>query len=142
MDQISLVTARVVRRNEQYGYKLKGKGEQYLVRHQEGENPGDKVVEYLQPFAIEPIIIEAVRLEKGVDFLNQEEERERNYKCTVAYIVLNESTGKESKVRKGMYLYADDCQEALNCVEKSFGLAESAGVVSIAQTKIIELIWR
>lgn len=140
MDQISLVTARVVRSNEQYGFKLKGKGEQYLVRHQEGENSGDKVVEYLQPFAIEPIIIEAVRLEKGVDFLNQEEKRARIYKCTVEYIVLNESTGRESKVRKGKYLYADDCQDALNCVENSLGPAERAGVVSMALTKIIELI--
>lgn len=53
MDQISLVTARVIRRNELYGYKLKGKGEQYLVRHQEGENAG--VVSIAQTKIIELI---------------------------------------------------------------------------------------
>ncbi|MDN4754435.1 hypothetical protein QYZ87_07830 [Porphyromonadaceae bacterium W3.11] len=47
MQQISLVTARVVRENEQYAYKLVGKGEKYLVRHEDGDNAGESIREAL-----------------------------------------------------------------------------------------------
>lgn len=55
---LSLVTAKVIRENENYSYKLVGKGEKYLVRHEEAGNAGDKVIEEITPFAKEPIVIE------------------------------------------------------------------------------------
>ena len=55
---LSIVVAKVVRENAQYKYKLVGKGERYLVQHQEGDNPGNAVMKYLTPYAKEPVVIE------------------------------------------------------------------------------------
>lgn len=46
---LSIVVAKVVRENAQYKYKLVGKGERYLVHHQEGDNSGNAVMKYLTP---------------------------------------------------------------------------------------------
>lgn len=136
MEQISLVTARVVRRNAQYAYKLVGKGEQYLVRHEDGDNAGDKVLEYLAPYAAEPVTIEAVRLEKNVEFLNAEDVRDQIYKCTIEYVTLNEKMGKETKVRRSRYVYANSCKEAIDVACE----LEAGCVTSVSLTKIIELL--
>lgn len=147
MKKISLVTARVVRENEQYSYKLIGKREKYLVLHEDGENAGDKAMAYLTPFAKEPVQIEQVILQKNtVEILGGDVENEDKflYKATVEFIEVNESTGKERKITRTYYVGADDVQIALNhlvdylneCMETS-GLA---GISSIVRTKVIEAI--
>lgn len=65
MHNLSLVTAKITRENEQYNYRIVGRGEKYLVKHEDGENAGDKVIEKLTPFAKEPIVIEQVVLQKN-----------------------------------------------------------------------------
>jgi len=64
MKKLSLVTAKVVRENEQYAYKLVGKGEKYLVLHEDGEKPEDVVISELAPFSKEPVSVESVVLQK------------------------------------------------------------------------------
>lgn len=139
MEQISLVTAKVVRENEQYAYKLVGKGEKYLVRHQDGDNAGDKVLAYLSPYAKEPVCIEAVALQKNIEFVNPEEPADHIYKCAVEYSTLNEETGKEQTVRKSYYVYADTVRGVMTTLEDVMRFNDVA-ITSISRTKIIELL--
>lgn len=139
MQQISLVTARVVRENEQYAYKLVGKGEKYLVRHEDGDNAGEAVVEYLSPYAKEPVCIESIQLQKNIEFINVNDTQDHIYKCTAEYITTNEDTGKETKVRRSYYMYAESIREALNIMD-DFLVIGDAAVTSIALTKIIEVL--
>lgn len=139
MTQISLVTARAVRQNAQYTYKLKGKGEQYLVIHEDGENAGDKVLEYLTPYVVSPVTIEAIKLQKNVEFVNEGDVKDHIYKCVVEYVTLNDKSGKETRVRKPLYVFGNDVRDALHGVEESFGM-EADVIKSISLTKIIELL--
>lgn len=139
MQQLSLVTAKIVRENAQYAYKLVGKGEKYLVRHQDGDNAGAKVMEYLAPYAKEPVVIEAVALQKNIEFLNPDNTKDNIYKCVIEYHLLNEDTGKETKVRKGCYVYATSPKEVIDIIDEHTYFADSA-VTSISLTKIIELL--
>lgn len=139
MEQISLVTARIVRQNAQYAYELKGKGEQYLVRHEEGENAGEKVVEYLTPYAAQPVVVEAVALQKGVEFINADNQKDGIYRCVVEYVETDMDTNKEKKVRRVLYVYANSIRQTLHAVDEDFGM-EMMSVASVSRTKIIELL--
>ena len=80
MDRLSLVTVRVVRQNEQYNYKVVGKGEQYLVKHADDERADEKAIEYLKPFSREPVIVVRTELLKGSVELLEHEEADCFYK--------------------------------------------------------------
>ena len=136
MKNLSLVTAKVVRENEMYRYKLVGKGEKYLVAHEDMENPGDKVVVELTPFAKEPVVIEQVVLQKNVEFI--ESDGDVIYKSAVEYIELNENTGK--KVRRNYYLRANSTKEAFDVLSDYISVFVSDNsIVSVVRTKIIDV---
>lgn len=137
MRNLSLVTAKVVRENEQYRYKLVGKGEKYLVAHDDMENPGDKVVTEITPFAKEPVVIEQVVLQKNVEFI--ESDGDSIYKSAVEYVELNENTGKERKVRRNYYLRANSTREAFDILSDFLsGFVSDNSIASLARTKIID----
>lgn len=46
---MSIVTVTVTRENEQYAYKIVGKGEQYLVLHDDGQNAAEAVLKEVEP---------------------------------------------------------------------------------------------
>lgn len=136
---LSLVTAKVIRENENYSYKLVGKGEKYLVRHEEAGNAGDKVIEEITPFAKEPIVIEQVSLQKNTEIIGYENS-EFIFKASVEFIELKDN-GKEYKVKRNYFVLANSIQEALDTLKGFTEISMSDNyITSITRTKIIEVI--
>lgn len=139
---ISIVVAKISRRNEQYNYRIVGKGERYLIQHDEGESPGDKVLQYLTPYAFEPVVIEGTSLQKRCEIIAGEraEDASSIYKGSVAFREETEN-GKVKKTIRNYYICADNFFEAHE--ELSVHLSEcmgSAEIVSMTKTNIIELL--
>ena len=139
MDRLSLVTARVVRQNEQYNYKVVGKGEQYLVKHADDERADEKAIEFLKPFSREPVIVVRTELLKGSVELLEHEEADRFYKCITEYMELLE-TGKEKKVTGQYFVQASNISEVMSQLLKAYMHLDAVDVKSIARSKIIDVI--
>lgn len=141
MKNLSKVTARIIRENEQHKYKLKGKGEQYLVAHEEGENAGDIVMAYLSPFAKEPVKIEQVTLLKGRPEIIGDTETETIFQAKIEYVTIDEKKGKEHKVSETYFVQANDIREAFEELAMFVsGFVSEAAVTSVSRTKIIEVL--
>lgn len=140
MKHLSLVTAKVVRENAQYSYKVVGRGEKYLVQHEEGENAGDKVLEYLAPYAKEPVIIESVALQKSGEIIGDASDA-FVYKAKVEFIEVNGDTGKEKKVTRNHFVCANSTREAFDVVADYLsGFISDNSVSALSRTKIIEIL--
>ena len=125
MKKISVVTAKVVRENEQYAYKLVGKGGKYIVMHEDGENAGEKVVEKLSPFAKELVEIQQVRV----------------YKAHIEYSEMNEVTGGTKKQTLRYFVCADNIKEAYSLLADFIHeFVDESAIQSIIRTNIIEVI--
>lgn len=137
---LSIVIAKVIRSNEQYKYKLVGKGEKYLVTHRDNENAGDIVVEYLKPF-VSDIRIESVALQNNSQVVGIDDEKQI-YKAVVKQIVLNEE-GIEKRLNQKIFLGGKDFFEA-NTLLMAYidSSVQESEVLSISKTNIIELIDR
>ena len=141
---ISIVTAKVIRANAQYAYKLKGKGEKYLVWHDEGESAADIVVKYLTPYVVEnaPLSIESVVVQKSAEVLNEGQGYERIYKCSLRFEEELES-GKVHWVQRKVFLPASSVTEAVKLVEEDMsGTVYNYEILSVQKTNIIEIISR
>lgn len=137
---ISIVVAKVVRSNEQYQYKVVGKGEKYLVAHADNENAGDKVVEYLKPFAKE-IRVESISLQNNSEALCGVE-GESIYKGVVRYTSETEE-GKMKRSTHKFFVGGKTFEEA-NLLLSSFldSNAQDAEILSLTKTNIIEFLER
>ena len=137
---LSIVVAKVVRENAQYKYKLVGKGERYLVQHQEGDNSGNAVMKYLTPYAKEPVVIEGVSLQKHSDIV--ESFGEMIYKAVVQHVVEDIDTGRLHKSKRNYFINGDsysDAYEALLAEANNWvGLSE---IISLSKTNIIEVLY-
>lgn len=139
MKNLSTVTARIVRENEQYKYKIKGKGEKYLVIHEEGENAGDIVVEYLSPFAKEPVKIEQTTLLKGRPEIIGE--GDNIFQAKIEYISVDENKGKERKITNTYFVQAGHIREAFDALAEFISdFVSDACITSVSKTKIIEVL--
>ncbi|MDR0872531.1 MAG: DUF4494 family protein [Prevotellaceae bacterium] len=140
MKSLSLVTARIVRENEQYKYKIVGKGEKYLVRHDENEDAGVKTLEYLTPFAKEPVKIEQITLLKPSVELVDNGDADFTFKVGIQFIQVDDNQ-KERKRSQTLYVRADDLQEAfdMSSVYLNDWLCDKA-ITSISRTGIIDVI--
>lgn len=146
MKNLTIVCARVVRKNEQYAYQLKGKGERYLVVHEENENASDIVKEYLHPFAIQEPSIESITLQKGVSFIGNEEDEGDVWKALIRYTeekLLDSGDTKEIKVSERFFLKAINFRDAyhtlVNYLETST-MHPTDSVVSINRLNVIDVI--
>ncbi len=141
MNKISLVTVKVVRRNEQYDYKIVGRGEKYLVLHNDGENAGEKTIAYLSPYVVEPIQVEQVILQKNTEVIG-DAGKLAVFKATVEAIVVNHETGKQRKESRCYYVNGDSIKEAFDeLVGFISEISLSAEHIrSISRTNIIEVI--
>lgn len=140
---ISIVTAKVVRKNEQYNYRLVGKGERYLVSHEDGESAGDKVVEYLTPYAEEPVVIEATSLQKSTEvvIVDGVEESDTLYKASVQEILVSEDSGKVKRITRKYFVLARNFAEAHENLEVFLGgMCGTFEIGSITKTNIIEYL--
>ena len=138
MKNLSLVTVKVVRENENYKYRLVGKGEKYLVRHDAENNAGDIVVKELTPFAKETIVVEQVLLQKNAEII--ESCGEFIYKAAIKYIEIDD-TGKERKITRRYYVQSDSARDAFDAVAEFLsGSLNDACIMSVTQTNIIELL--
>lgn len=138
---ISLITAKIIRTNAQYAYKLKGKGEKYLVRHAEGESAADIIIDYLTPYAVEgaPVSIESVVVQKSAEVLEGSHEDCPIYKCAIRLEEILEE-GKTHKVRRNVFIPALDPGEALKFVEEEMsGGTYDYEILSVQKTNIIEI---
>lgn len=137
---LSIVTARVARQNEHYNY-VATKGEKYLVRHEEGESASNIIVEHLSPYAISPVQIESVVVQKSTDLLAEPQEALPIYKATVQELLLNEKNGKTKRKTHKYYLQAQDFAGALDRVEDELcHLMGNFEIQSITKTPIIEIL--
>ena len=140
MHNLSLVTAKITRENEQYNYRIVGRGEKYLVKHEDGENAGDKVIEKLTPFAKEPIVIEQVVLQKTTEIIGEPDE-EFIYKAQIQFLEVNENTGKEKKMTRNYFVCANSTRDAFEVLSDYIdGFFSDSSIVSVVRTKIIEII--
>lgn len=141
MKKLSLVTAKVVRENEQYSYKLVGKGEKYLVIHEDGENAGEKVMKELAPYAKEPIVIESVVLKKQHEVV-QIYDGGCVYQVVVECAEENEKTGKVRKFKIYYYVKANTTRDAFESIaEHLVGFVSDIAIVGVQCTKIIDIIY-
>lgn len=141
MKNLSTVTARIVRENEQYKYKIKGKGEKYLVIHEEGKNAGDIVAEYLSPFAKEPVKIEQTALFKGRPEIINKNENGMIFQAKVEYISVDENKGKERKITNTYFVQASHIREAFEALAEFISdFVSDACITSVSKTKIIEVL--
>ena len=140
MKKISVVTAKVVRENEQYAYKLVGKGGKYIVMHEDGENAGEKVVEKLSPFAKELVEIQQVSLMKSMEVVG-DTEAESVYKAHIEYSEMNEVTGGTKKQTLRYFVCADNIKEAYSLLADFIHeFVDESAIQSIIRTNIIEVI--
>lgn len=141
MKNLSTVTARIVRESEQckYKLKLKGKGEKYLVLHDEGENAGDIVMAYLSPFAKEPVKIQQTTLLKGrTEIIGK---GETIFQAKIEFVTIDENKGKERKVSETYFVKSDGIREAFEeLAEFVSGFISDAAITSVVRTKIVEVL--
>ena len=137
--RLTLVTARVVRKNERYAYKLVGKGERYLVKHKEGENAGDKVIQELTYDAEEPVIVVQTQLLKNnVEFI-EDEKADRFFNAKVEYTELTDDGKREKKVKDRYIVQANTAKEAFNRLSAVIN-ADDDCITTLAITNIIDVI--
>lgn len=146
MKNLTIVCARVVRKNEQYSYQLKGKGERYLVVHDEDKDAAEIVKEYLRPFAIQEPVIESIAVQRGISFIENDYEAEFVWKAVVRYKeekILDSGETKEVKVSEKFFLKAIDFRDAFhtltNYLETST-MHPSDAIVSINRFNVIDVI--
>lgn len=139
---ISIVTAKIIRKNEQYNYRVVGKGERYLVVHEDGEGAGDVVLQYLAPYAQEPVVIEATALQKSTEIIGLDEPEEGCgiYKASVVFRELLES-GKTKKTTRRYYILAEELSSAHEKLDEFLcAMVQDYEVVSVSKTNIIECL--
>ncbi|HOI27358.1 MAG TPA: DUF4494 family protein [Paludibacteraceae bacterium] len=139
-----IVTARVVRENEQYSYKVVGKGEQYLVKGPDSmttEQASAEVIKQITPYAKEPVTIEQVRLVKNCDSFVSEEMPDgcdfTFYKLTFKYTLVTEE-GRRSKVMQNVIVGDGTITDAISTSAKNIG-CNSEFVTSAILTPIIDM---
>ena len=137
--RLTLVTARVVRKNERYAYKLVGKGERYLVKHKEGENAGDKVIQELTYDAEEPVIVVQTQLLKNSVELIEDEKANRFFNATVEYTELTDDGKREKKVKDRYIVQANTAKEAFNTLSVVINVDDDC-ITTVAITNIIDVI--
>ena len=137
MQKLSLVTAKVIRENEQYAYKLVSKGEKYLVLHEDGEKAEDRVISELSPFAKEPVVIDSVVVQKSAEVVDAKDGADFVFKIAVKAIYIDEISGKEKKVTRKLFVRAFSIENAISAAKKHepFG-----NVASISETKILDVL--
>ena len=137
--RLTLVTARVVRKNERYAYKLVGKGERYLVKHKEGENAGDKVIQELTYDAEVPVIVVQTQLLKNnVEFI-EDEKADRFFNAKVEYTELTDDGKREKKVKDRYIVQANTAKEAFNRLSAVINVDDDV-ITTVAITNIIDVI--
>ena len=137
--RLTLVTARVVRKNERYAYKLVGKGARYLVKHKEGENAGDKVILELTYDAEVPVIVVQTQLLKNnVEFI-EDEKADRFFNAKVEYTELTDDGKREKKVKDRYIVQANTAKEAFNRLSAVIN-ADDDCITTVAITNIIDVI--
>ena len=137
--RLTLVTARVVRKNERYAYKLVGKGERYLVKHEEGENAGDKVIQELTYDAEEPVIVVQTQLLKNnVEFI-EDEKADHFFNARVEYTELADDGKREKKVKDRYIVQANTAKEAFNTLSAVTNVDDDC-ITTVAITNIIDVI--
>ena len=138
---ISLVTAKDIRANAQHAYKMKGKGEKYLVCHEEGESATDIIVDYLTPYALEgtPIHIESVVVQKNSEILESEHEDCPIYKLSVRGVE-DTDDGRVKKFLRRMFVQAISPDLALELAKNNIrGCVSEYEILSVQKTPIIEI---
>ena len=137
--RLTLVTVRVVRKNERYAYKLVGKGARYLVKHKEGENAGDKVILELTYDAEVPVIVVQTQLLKNnVEFI-EDEKADRFFNAKVEYTELTDDGKREKKVKDRYIVQANTAKEAFNRLSAVIN-ADDDCITTVAITNIIDVI--
>jgi len=135
MQKLSLVTAKVVRENDQYAYKLIGKGEKYLVFHEDLEKAEDTVILELTPFSKEPVSIDSVIVQKNSEIIG-DSESEQIFKASVKFMYLDEISGKEKKSSRKLFVRADTIEAAILVISSEI---PEGHLASITETKIFDV---
>lgn len=139
---ISIVLAEVARKNEQYTYKLVGKGERYLVAHKEGEHAGEKVAAYLEPYA-KKVTIKSVSLQKdGVEVVNHFQDDMRIFQVGFRFVELTDS-GKTRKSSSKLYVFDTDLGNAYRQAEEWLSACcsyEDIEITAVSKTNLIEYL--
>lgn len=143
-NKTSIVTVKIVRKNDQYAYKLKGKGEQYLVTHEDGAKPEDSVIEHLSDYAQVPIQVESIITCKNNPEILPFDPAEGDtiiYKAIVQLVSFSEETGKETKQTVPVYIHSESIDKALSqLIEHSSSWISDVNIKSISKTNLIEVI--
>ncbi|MGL4518430.1 MAG: DUF4494 family protein [Phocaeicola sp.] len=138
----SLVTATVIRRNDQYKYKLVGKGEKYLANHSDDQNAGDICQAYLKPFSSELPVIQTVSLQKVEDVIGCHESGDIIFQANVQCTYEDEVTSKIKKCTRKYYVFAQSSLDACSGVYEQLNseCLDDFEIVSLTRTKVIGLI--
>ncbi len=138
---ISLVTARVVRQNEQYRYAA-SKNEKYLVEHGEKESAAALITAFLAPYSTEPVQVLSVVLQNGSEIIGHQEpdEGQAIYKVNLIEYVPDEKTGRPKRKSHRYFIAASGLHKAAECMQAQLdSLLGDYEITAITKTGIIEI---
>ena len=109
------------------------------MKHKEGENAGDKVIQELTYDAEEPVIVVQTQLLKNSVELIEDEKANRFFNATVEYTELTDDGKREKKVKDRYIVQANTAKEAFNRLSAVINVDDDC-ITTVAITNIIDVI--
>lgn len=116
--------------------------EKYLTEAVSFTEAEAKMVEYITQYAVGEFDITAIRRQQFYDiFRSQKQEADRWYKATLAFVTIDEKSGKEKRSPMAVMVLASDFDDARNTIQE--GMKGSLGdweKANIGETRIVYFI--
>lgn len=118
--------------------------EQYLFDAFSFTDAEAMAIEYIKPIVSGEFSIKTIKRAGFSEvFLSTEENRDRHFKCKVAFITLDEKSGKEKKTNTNMLVQASDTDDAIaHLNERMKGTLSDYEIVAVAETNIMDVYKR
>jgi hypothetical protein len=117
---------------------LKNVNELYLVDAISFAEAEARIVEELTPYMSGEFSITSVRKKKISDIVAVS--GDKWYDCRVCFIIADEATGAEKKMKQSVYVQGNNLENALEGLKESLkGIVSDHEIMSIAETQIIDI---
>ncbi len=116
--------------------------EKYLTEAFSFTEAEAKMIDYIKEYAVGEFDITAIRRQQFYDiFRSQKQEADRWYKATLAFVTIDEKSGKEKRSPMAVMVLASDFDDARNTIQE--GMKGSLGdweKANIGETRIVHFI--
>lgn len=116
--------------------------EKYLTEAFSFTEAEAKMIDYIQEYAVGESDITAIRRQQFYDiFRSQKQEADRWYKATLAFVTIDEKSGKEKRTPMAVMVLATDFDDARNTIQEGMkGTVADWEKANIGETSIVDLI--